>query len=153
MKVTIGNVCFIQDVGARKVLLLKRNREPMQHLVTGVGGKTGFCEDIHASCIREVKEETGLDIIQPKLKGVVKTILDPGDSSWILFIYIADRFTGQLTPCDEGELYWVTYDQIGSQNLIGFIRIILPQVLFGDRFVEETIHHDYCGAVSGREQS
>lgn len=118
----------------------------MQGMCTGVGGKTNFDEDINASCIREVKEETGLDVPDVTLKGVIKTVLAEKDSSWILFVYTANRFNGSLINCDEGELTWVGYDEIYSQNIIGFIKKILPYVL-GDYFIEGTIKHDMTGNI------
>jgi 8-oxo-dGTP diphosphatase len=146
-KITIGNVCFIRDRKNNKILLLKRAREPMQNMYTGVGGKTGFDEDIYASCIREAKEETGLIISDVKLKGVIKTVLDGKDSSWILFVYLADKFGGTQIPCNEGELTWVPIDEIYSCNLIGFIRRTLPHVLDDAAFVEGTIKHDIKGEI------
>jgi 8-oxo-dGTP diphosphatase len=146
-KITIGNVCFIRDPMTHRVLFLKRGREPMKGLYTGVGGKTEFCEDIRSSCFREACEETGLRIRDFNCKGVLKTILDGADSSWILFIYAADSFEGQLIDCDEGELRWVGPDEISSLPLIGFIRAILPAILFDDHFVEGTIRHDISGRV------
>lgn len=70
-KITVGTVCFIRDIEDKKVLLLKRNNHPMKDLYTGIGGKTHFDEDIHLSCIREAKEETGLDIFEVELKAVI----------------------------------------------------------------------------------
>ena len=146
-KITIGNVCFIEDELNKKILFLKRKNSPMQGMCTGVGGKTDFCEDINDSCVREVEEETGLKIRTPKLRGVIKTILDGYDSSWILFVYTASDFDGNIINCDEGELCWVDIDNIYSQNLIGFIRRILPAILKDDGFLEGTIRHDLRGNV------
>ena len=146
-KVIIGNVCFIKDLKNDHVLFLKRNREPMKDLHTGVGGKTDFHEDIHGSCIREVKEETGLDVLDLKLKGIIKTILDGRDYSWILFIYTANQFKGDIIDCPEGDLKWIPKDEIFSQNLIGFIKEVLPHVLDEKKFVEGTIKHDNFGNV------
>jgi len=146
-KTTIGNVCFIVDKQNNKILLLKRNREPMQNMFTGVGGKTNFDEDVNGSCIREVKEETGLDVKDIKLKGVIKTLLDGMDSAWMLFVYVANNFSGDLIDCDEGELTWVELDKLYSCELIGFIREILPTILDGNKFLEGTIRHDIKGNV------
>jgi 8-oxo-dGTP pyrophosphatase MutT (NUDIX family) len=77
-KITVGNVCFIFDKKREKVLLLLRNKDPMKNMVTGVGGKTEFQEDIHLSCHREVFEETGIKPTNVCLKGVLKTIVDGG---------------------------------------------------------------------------
>jgi len=146
-KITIGNVCFIVDEEKQKILLLKRNNEPMKGKCTGVGGKTLFEEDINFSCIREVKEETGLNVKEVRLKGVIKTILKGKNSSWILFVYTANNFTGSLIKCNEGELKWVDKDYILSESLIDFIRRIIPYVLSGNEFVEGTIVHDIKGNV------
>lgn len=146
-KITIGTVCFIRDRQQNKILLLERSRQPMAGLWTGVGGKTNFEEDINASCIREIKEETGLDVELVTLKGVIKTILDDATSSWILFVYVANEFSGQLMPCDEGTLLWVAEALLYDQNLIDFIRHILPTVLTDDAFVEGLIKHDVRGNV------
>jgi len=79
----------------------------LKGLWTGVGGKTEFHEDIKASCLREVKEETGLEVESLQLKGVMKTVLKEGNSSWILFVYSATAPHGDLGTCDEGTLRWV----------------------------------------------
>ena len=147
MKTTVGNVCFVTDQKNKKILLLKRKNEPMQGMYTGVGGKTDFHEDINASCVREVFEETGLKVDSVKLCGVVKTILDGKGSSWILFVYTADQFSGELAECNEGELSWIDFDQVYKHDLIGFIREILPQVLESKSPVEATIVHDMRGRV------
>jgi len=146
-KITIGNVCFIIDKPAGKMLLLKRSREPMSNMSTGVGGKTHFNEGIYESCIREVKEETGLDARNLMLRGVIKTLLSGKDSSWILFVYFTDDFSGELRVCPEGELKWVDIDKVMGENLIGFLREILPSIMQGDKIIEGTIEHDEKGNV------
>jgi len=147
-KITVGNVCFIRNEEKTEVLLLHRNREPMQGLWTGVGGKTAFEEDIHSSCLREIKEETGLDVFDLQLKGVIKTILPEFNSAWILFAYTATTSEPQsIIPCDEGALQWVKEEQVYEHNLVGFIRPILPYLLEEGAFVEGTFEHDRGGQV------
>lgn len=124
-KVTVGDVCFVTQKG--KVLLLRRNKRLMQGKWTGVGGKTQFLEEPLESCIREVKEETGLDI-KPELRGVATTINIVDNSKWFLFVYIADQFTGEVKECNEGTLEWIDENELYKKNLIGFIEKMLPYV-------------------------
>lgn len=152
-KVTIGTVCFLIDEAKDSVLLLERSREPMKSKYTGVGGKTHFEEDIKKSCIREIKEETGYEANELKLKGIVKTLLQGKDSSWILFVYTCSDFSGEETPCDEGELHWVKSADIYKTDLIGFIREILPTVLLEDGFIERCMLHDIHGNLIGDTDS
>ncbi len=146
-KITIGNVCFLCDKNKNEILFLERAFEPMKDMFTGVGGKTKFNEDINESCLREIKEETGLNAKNLKLKGIIKTILDGHDSSWILFIYTTDVFDGEQIDCPEGELKWIKINEIDKINLIGFIREIMPFVLNENSIIEGTITHDLTGKV------
>lgn len=145
-KVTIGTVCFLFDEKHEKVLLLHRARNPMKGLITGVGGKTEFHEDIRESCKREVFEETGLSVQDLRLKGILKTIMDDSSSSWLLFVYTGEAH-GEVVETDEGVLEWVPIHEIDNRNLIGFIRKILPSVLNEESFFEGTIVHDAQGNV------
>jgi len=146
-KITIGNVCFLIDRINNKILFLERSFDPMKNMFAGVGGKTKFDEDINNSCLREIKEETGLDAKNLKLKGVIKTILDGHDSSWILFVYTSNEFSGKQIDCPEGTLKWIDIDEVFNINLIGFIRELMPFILNEKSIIEGTIKHDTTGKV------
>lgn len=150
-KITIGNVCFLIDKNKNEVLVLERYFEPMKGMFTGVGGKTRFDEDINISCLREIKEETGLNAKKLKLKGVIKTILNGHNSSWILFIYTSDEFNGKQIDCPEGKLKWIKINEIYNLNLIGFIREIMPFVLSENSIFEGTVTHDMTGKVLSKK--
>ena len=146
-KIIIGNVCFVKNT-KNEVLLLLRNKPPMAGLYTGVGGKTYFEEDINMSCLREVKEETGLEVKDLYLKGVLKTILQEASSSWILFVYTASVSNNDnISDCPEGTLQWVAFDKIQSYELIGFIKRIWPYLWEENVFFEGCIMHDVQGNV------
>lgn len=146
-KTTIGNVCFLIDKTNKKILFLERAFEPMKGMYTGVGGKTRFDEDINLSCVREIKEETGFTAKKIELKGIIKTLLDGHNSSWLLFVYTCNDFEGKQIDCPEGKLEWVKTEEVFSIKHIGFIREILPFVLKEDSIMEGTIVHDSEGEV------
>lgn len=50
-----------------KLLLVKRNKKPYPNLWNGIGGKIEVGETPIEAAIRECKEETGLEMINPKL--------------------------------------------------------------------------------------
>jgi len=109
---------------------------------TGVGGKTKFFEEPLESCLREVKEETGLDI-EPKLAGIITTINKATGSKWFLFVYVADSFHGELKQSREGFLEWVNEEELYEKEL-AFIRVSLPYVLHNERkgLITGKIIHD-----------
>jgi 8-oxo-dGTP diphosphatase len=146
-KIIVGTVCFMVDDAQQQVLMLERGNEPMQGMWTGVGGKTHFVEGIYESCIREIFEETGLIAHKLHLRGVIKTILAEGNSSWILHIYTCSEFTGEIIRCEEGRLAWIDMSELYSLNLIGFLRDIMPEVLQGKSLIEGVIVHDSKGEV------
>lgn len=118
----------------------------MQGLVTGVGGKTEFKEDIYESCIREIKEETGYQANNLKLNGIIKTVSRDNESSWILFVYSTSDYSGEEAECTEGRLFWVDKNSVNDYKLIGFISEIITYVLEGE-LIEGTIIHDNDGRV------
>ena len=150
-KITIGNVCFLIDRSKNEILFLERSFEPMKNMFTGVGGKTKFDEDINMSCLREIKEETGLNARNLKLKGIIKTILEGSESSWILFIYTSEEFSGKQIDCPEGKLEWIGINEVNNLNLIGFIRELMPFVLNENSIIEGTITHDITGKVLSKK--
>lgn len=137
---TVGSVCFIRKGG--RMLLLRRDREPMKDRWTGVGGKTKFYEEPLESCIREVREETGFDV-EPKLVGIITTINKSTRSNWLLFVYVADSCKEELKQCHEGTLEWVDEKELYGKDL-ALIKVSLPYILNTERkdIITGKIIHD-----------
>ena len=82
----------------------------------GVGGKLekGECPE---NCLyREVLEETGLEIINHRFRGIVTFVSDVWDDE-MMFLYTVEDFNGVLKACDEGELCWINEKDIDNLNL------------------------------------
>jgi len=110
---------------------------------TGVGGKTEFFEEPLESCIREVKEERGLDI-EPKLAGIITTINKAKGSKWFLFVYVANSFHGESKPSPEGILEWVKEEKLYEKDLAAFVKVSLSYILHRERksIITGKIIHD-----------
>lgn len=70
------------------------------------GGHVEAGETFIESVIREVFEETGLTIKNPKLMGIYHWI--SGDVRNVGFLYRTDEFEGKLISSDEGRVYWIS---------------------------------------------
>lgn len=114
----LTNLCLVEDPTNGKVVLQYRSPERYKKW-SGYAFPGGHIEDgesLVESVIREVYEETGLTIADPKLVAVKDWSLDDG-GRYIVFCYKATRFSGQLRSSEEGEVSWVEKDQLEKLDL------------------------------------
>ena len=114
----LTNLCLIEDTSTNKVVLQYRSPERYKKWsgYAFPGGHIEEGEGLVESVIREVYEETGLTIADPKLVAVKDWEPDEG-GRYIVFCYKATEFTGQLRSSDEGEVSWVEKDQLEKLDL------------------------------------
>ena len=87
-------------------------------------------ESIVDAVIREMKEETGLTVSNPKLCGVKQFPIDNG--RYIVFLFTADKYTGELISSDEGTMHWVDKDELSSVNTVSDLNELLQVMLDDD---------------------
>lgn len=108
-KFGISTVCYL--IENDKVLFLKFNKKWGQ-VYCPPGGKEESNESPIECIIREFKEETGLEVIDPKLKGISYWNWKYEDQG-IIFIYTATTFKGSiLENSEEGKLQWIAIEDI-----------------------------------------
>ena len=114
----LTNLCLIEDTSTNKVVLQYRSPERYKKWsgYAFPGGHIEEGEGLVESVIREVYEETGLTIADPKLVAVKDWEPDEG-GRYIVFCYKATEFTGQLRSSEEGEVSWVEKDQLEKLDL------------------------------------
>ena len=116
----------------RRVLVLHRNKEPNKGLWVAPGGKVEIHESPLECAIRELREETGLIASGLTLRGVVTEVSPREDYQWLLFIYVADDFEGELIACDEGHLAWVDVSAVSLLPIPEADAIFFPHVISDD---------------------
>ena len=65
---------------------------------------------------REMKEETGLDILNPRLVGIKQFPIEKG--RYIVLLFKATEFTGTVVSSDEGEMEWIDIDRLADVNVV-----------------------------------
>lgn len=92
------NAASVAIVREGKVLLIKRAYAPYQHLWTLPGGRIEPGETIEQCAIREIAEELGLTIRNPR---PVMVQLLGRDEDFRLAVFATRDFSGQLRASDE----------------------------------------------------
>ncbi len=108
------NMCMVYD-GAGNILVQNR-RNPNWPGITFPGGHVEHGESFSGSVIREVKEETGLDIQRPVLCGV-KQFQTKEDARYVVLFYKTDRFSGMLRSSEEGDVFWIKRNELETYSL------------------------------------
>lgn len=108
-------LCMLSD-GNGNVLVQDR-MDPSWPGVCFPGGHVEKGESFTAAAIREVREETGLTMVNPRLCGV-KQFQNKHDARYVVFFYKADQFHGTLTDSEEGPVFWVPREKLQDLPLV-----------------------------------
>ena len=106
-KVELTNLCLLRRGG--EILLQNRVKADWRGLALP-GGHVEPGESIVDSVIREMKEETGLTVKNPRLRGFKQFPIDGG--RYIVFLYEATEFEGELRDSEEGDVAWYPREQV-----------------------------------------
>lgn len=117
-------LCLVQS--ENKYLLQNRVKEDWNGFALP-GGHIEAGESIVDAVIREMKEETGLTIKNPKLCGVKQFPIEEG--RYIVFLFLADEFEGELCSSEEGIMHWVDKDEIPNLNTVDDFQELIDVML------------------------
>jgi len=124
----IATICYSENGG--HFLFLLRKKEPFAGYLVPPGGHVEKDEDVESATKREFFEETGLEIVDLKLKMVTSEI-GPEHYNWILFIFTGKTNGSDFVESDEGKLFWVKKDEILRANLSPIDKLLVPYILDG----------------------
>lgn len=110
-------LCYIEEND--KYLMLHRtskDNDINKDKWIGVGGKFEPGEAPEECMLREVREETGLNLTSWRFRGILTFCSNLCEPEYI-FLYTADKYTGELSSCSEGTHQWVSKKDIYNLNL------------------------------------
>ena len=124
-------LCYI-DNGDSYLMLhrVKKDNDASHGKWIGVGGKCEADESPDECMLREVKEETGLEITEWRYRGIVTFISDTWPNEY-MHLFTATKWNGEpdMSIDDEGELAWVKKAELMNLNLWEGDRIFLRLLL------------------------
>ena len=85
---------------------VKKQNDVNQDKWIGVGGKFEADESPEDCLLREVREETGLNLTRYQYRGIVTFVSERWVTEY-MHLFTADGWTGEIGECSEGVLEWV----------------------------------------------
>ena len=111
MKIEMVTNVMIQNPDTKEVVVQNRTRQYPGWSFPG--GHIEHSESIYDCAVREIKEETGLNISNLKLCGVLHWINREDDGRYVCFMYKTTEYSGELiSENDEGEYFWLSIDEL-----------------------------------------
>ena len=144
MKVELTTMVMIQNPATGEVLV--QNRTGKWPGYSFPGGKVDPGESFHDCAVREIKEETGLDIADLEYHGVVHWLNKDTDDRYIVFLYKTVSYSGEIIPeFDKGQNFWCSQDILHNADPQKFSneRVRYIHLYFRREFNEAFI--PYCG--------
>lgn len=112
-KVIFMNMCMVYDKEGNVVALDKVGKNYSGTTFPGGHVETG--ETFKESVIREIYEETGLTIQNPRLTGIYHWMT--GDIRNVGFLYKTSEYEGKLISSEEGKVYWISGEEFLKKPL------------------------------------
>ncbi|MCL2014035.1 MAG: 8-oxo-dGTP diphosphatase [Oscillospiraceae bacterium] len=119
---------MIQDKQSDKVLA--QDRVKNWKGLSFPGGHVEDGESFYDCAVREVKEETGLDIYKLKSCGIIHWSNNKTFERYLVFLYKTVNYSGKLLPgSNEGKNLWITIEQLRNTPSENQIIKYLPMFL------------------------
>ena len=137
----LATLCYVKRDGY--TLMVYRNKKAddiHQGKWNGLGGKFEPGEGPEECVKREVLEESGLQIREPNLHGLLMFANFKGQD-WYVFVFTAHDFNGELIDSPEGRLEWIPDEKLTALNLWPSDQIFFPWLenrnFFSAKFIYE----------------
>lgn len=128
-KIHLTNMCLVYDEKGNILV-----QERMKNDWPGInlpGGHVEIDESLEESCIREMKEETGLELQELEKCGFYEWNIIESQERHIAVLYRTNKYTGKLTNSCEGKVFWINYHDISKYRLSQDFDKIIAQCIVG----------------------
>ncbi len=107
----------------------------------GLGGKFEPGETPEQCMLREVREESGLELVSYTFHGIVYFVSDKWEDE-AMYLYSGEAAGRELHPRDEeGELHWIPADQVMDLPMWEGDRLFLPLMADGVTGIDMTLRY------------
>ncbi len=105
-------LCYIEQDGKYLMLhRIKKENDLNKDKWVGIGGHFEEGETPGECLLREVKEETNLQLLSYQPRGFITFVSDEWGTEY-MHLFTADKFLGDIGECNEGELCWIEKETV-----------------------------------------
>ena len=108
-------LCMLTDGNGN--ILVEDRKDPDWPGICFPGGHVEPGESFTEAAVREMREETGLTVLDPRLCGV-KQFQTENNARYVVFFYKATQWTGTIQSSDEGEVFWISKKELSNYRLV-----------------------------------
>ena len=138
----LTTLCYLEK--DNKYLMLHRNKKEIdinKGKWLGVGGKLENGETPEECLRREVREETGYELNSFEYRGLVIFNYN-ADEPLFMYLYTSSDFNGIQKECDEGDLKWISKDEVLELRLWEGDKIFLKLLFENSPFFYLTLDYE-----------
>ena len=136
--IELTNMCMLQRADGR--VLVQNRRDPDWGGLTFPGGHIEPGESLVDSVIREMREETGLTVRNPRLIGS-KSWMQKDGGRYLVLLYVAHEYEGELHNSEEGDVRWMTLEEMRAGQMVDGMELYFD-VYLGKEHCEIWYEHD-----------
>lgn len=138
----LATLCYIRQNGRTLMLhRIKKENDMHEGKWNGLGGKFEEWETPEECAIREIEEESGLKVKNPKLKVFLTFPAFDTIETWYVWVFVIDEFEWEMIESPEWVLEWIDNDKLLSLNLWEWDKVFLKcldqEWLFSGKFIYE----------------
>lgn len=130
-KATEATLCFV--IEDDEILLIEKKRGVGEGLYNGPGGKVED-ESVEDCIIREVKEETRIDIQEVEKIGELEFIFGQ-DPFMFVHVFTTSKFNGGIEETEEARPEWFSIKNIPLNEMWPDDKYWIPKMLDGEKFL------------------
>ena len=128
--IELTNMCMLRRADGR--VLVQNRRDPNWGGLTFPGGHVEPGESLVDSVVREMQEETGLTVRNPRLIGTKSWMQKDGSGRYLVLLYTATEYEGELHSSEEGDVRWMTIDEMRAGQMVDGMELYFRVYLDGD---------------------
>ena len=127
--IELTNMCMLRRADGK--VLVQNRRDPNWGGLTFPGGHVEPGESLVDSVIREMQEETGLTVKNPRIIGT-KSWMQKDGGRYLVLLYTATEYEGELHSSEEGDIAWMTIDEMRAGQMVDGMELFFRVYLDGD---------------------